>query len=180
VERLVILVFKLLLQLAWVLLKFVLRLVLFAWSGDWHKLDKIAAEVREALEQAKQGSPPAAPSPRARSKSARAPRTSTPGKAGGPWPFEFSPELTELEPAGELEGGEHDAAAGEMHGGEWVGGESVIQPTKSFRPVTRRGPAMPPPPPVSLARAVRDPRALRDAMVLTAALGPRGRSARRF
>lgn len=176
-ERLVILIFKLLLQLTWVLLKLALRVVLFAWSGDWHKLDKIAAQVREALEQAKQGDKPA--SPRASPRSPRAPRTRAPRKPGEPWPFEFSPELTELEPEGELEGGEHDFEGGEIHGGEWTDGEAVIQPTKSFRPVPRKRPP-PPPKVVSLRQAVRDPRAMRDAMVLTAALGRRGRPARRF
>jgi hypothetical protein len=155
-ERLVILVIKLLLKLTWILFRFALRLVLFAWTGDWRKLDKVEAELRDVLTKAKQATPV-----KRQHKSPRAKRPSEQAPQEGRWPFEFAPELTELEPESEARGG-----------------EAVIQPSKSKRSPSKRRP--PPPPELPLRLAIRDPRMVRDAMVLTAVLGPRVRRDRRF
>jgi hypothetical protein len=156
-ERLVIAILKLLLKLAWILFRFGLRLVLFAWSGDWRKLDKLEAELRDALAKAKQGTPV-----KRQHKSTWAKRPAKRAQEEGPWPFEFAPELTALEPDSELQGGE----------------ASVGQPIKLRRLPGKRRP--PPTPELPLALALRDPKLIRDAMVLTAVLGPRTRRARRF
>ncbi len=166
-ERLVVLVLKLLLQLAWVLLRLVLRVVLFLWTKDWHKLDKVEAQVREAIESARAEQAPK--SPQAMAKSPRAPRTKPPRATPdrGPWPFEFAPEITDDEPQSELQGGEALMPSG---------ARTVIQPTK--RAPRRKAPA--PRKELPLALAVHDPRTIRDAMVLTAVLGRRDRRDRRF
>lgn len=163
-ERLVLALLKLVLKLTWILFKFALRVVLFAWSGDWKKLDKIEAELREVLAKAKNPQPVQR---QHRSPKAKAPSKRAPATGQGPWPFEFAPELTE------------DEGPGEIGGSEITGGESVSQPTKA-RPRARR--RLPPPPPkeLPLALALRQPSTVRDAMVLTAVLGPRGRRDRRF
>ncbi|HEX5659625.1 MAG TPA: hypothetical protein VFX59_20655 [Polyangiales bacterium] len=159
-ERLVIALLKLVLKLAWMLFRLALRLVLFAWTGDWRKLDKVEAELRELITKAKQ---PQTVQRQHRSPRARPQAKQAPPRDDEAWPFEFAPELTELEPTGEL-----------------VGGEAMTRPMPP--PVQPGLPRRPPPPPreLPLALALRQPRVMRDAMVLTAALGPRGRRDRRF
>jgi hypothetical protein len=79
-----------------------------------------------------------------------------------PWPFEFAPELSEREPDDELRGG-----------------ETVIQPTFAPRSAARKR-RQAPSRDLPLALALRDPRVVRDAMVLTALLGRPARPGRRF
>ncbi|HEY6876495.1 MAG TPA: hypothetical protein VI299_00700 [Polyangiales bacterium] len=156
-EQLVIYLLKLLFQLAFVLLKFAVRVVLFAWTGDWHKLDKVLQRARELLKQAREEEAQAA-APATRPKRVRKPRKARPE---GPWPFEFNPELTSPEPDQEL-----------------VGGEALTQAGGVRRPPPPSG--RPPPRVQPLAQAIRQPGMLRDAMVLTALLGPRTRRGRHF
>jgi hypothetical protein len=144
------------------LLKLVARLVLFAWSGDWHKLDKLIARWREIVAELRREPAPPQPEKSGRKRAPRPPRRrATRPAPDTAWPFEYPDELTRSEPLEELRGG-----------------ESVIE---SALPGSRRAAAAPrraeararPPAQLPLALAIRDPRVLRDAMVLTAALGPR-------
>jgi hypothetical protein len=143
------------------LLKLLLRLVLFAWSGDWHKLDKLQAQWREFLEQARKGEVSGQKQAPKRVRVPRAPRKPAPRREGGPpppqpevaWPFEFAPEAIEEEPGEELVGGE-------------LAARTQLVPTVP-RAARRAGKELP------LALALREPRMQRDAMVLAAALGRR-------
>lgn len=175
-EKLVILLIKLALQLAWVVLRFAVRVVLFAWSGDWHKLDKLEAQLREALAEARKETkpvrparPPRAPkSPGANPRSVRAQRSRPRASTAAPWPFDFPSELTELEPEQELQGGETTLAREPARVARAVPSKRV----PAERPAARA--------PLPMALALRQPRMVHDAMVLTALLGPRGRRDRRF
>lgn len=143
-------------------LKLLLRLVLFAWSGDWHKLDKLQAQWREFLEQARKGDVPGQKQAPRRVRVPRPPKRRAPWlEAGAPpsqpevaWPFEFDPEVLEEEP--------HE----ELAGGELVGQGPQLVPTVP-RVARRASKELP------LALALREPRMQRDAMVLAAALGRR-------
>jgi len=172
-------------QLLFLLLKGLLKLVLYAVTGKWVDLDKLKEQL---LEQAKQRSPEAP------GRRARPARPVFQRKAGGPtsrpirpsartaqqgdepeqpaWPFAFEDELRELESDDELLELESDA--------EEQGGEQPVQHHAQHHPTFKRRPmpglAKPgvTAKPRSLARAFRDPHTVREAIVLGAALGRRG------
>lgn len=171
-------------ELVIVLLKLLVQLVLYAFTGKWHRFGndddqptnegtarerprsargKAIAEVladlrdpgaarealRKALAERLRGMPAELGSPVQK-------RAST---TQAPWLFEFPDEYVEAEPTSEREGGEAPTS------------QPIFQRPK---PPTRPPPVPARGRPRSIARAVRDRQTLRAAIVLGAALGPRG------
>jgi hypothetical protein len=160
-------------ELVIVLLKLLVQLVLYAFTGKWHRFG----------ESDDPSVPPAAGQPR--SKPARARKAiagaladlrdpaaarealrkaladrlrGTPAEAQAPWLFEFADEYVEAEPSSELEGGEVNAS------------QPIFQrpPKRRPQPVLGRAAGR-----RSIASAVRDRQCLTKAVLLGAALAPR-------
>jgi hypothetical protein len=162
-------------ELVIVLLKLLVQLVLYAFTGKWHHLGKEddqpakASTARERPRSA-QGKKAIAKAladlrdPRAAREALRKALAErlrgTPGETQAPWLFEFPDEYVEPEPTSEGEGGEAPS------------NQPIFQrpkpPTRPL-PVPARGGR-----PRSLARAVRDCQTVRTAIVLGEALAPRG------
>jgi hypothetical protein len=164
-------------ELVIVLLKLLVQLVLYAFTGKWHRLGNHD-------DQPAPPASPARPRPKRQAKGARKsiagaladlrdPRAARdalrralaeriegmPAETQAPWLFEFPDEYVEPEPNHEVVGGEVPAS------------QPIFQ-----RPKQARRPPKPPSPgrPRSIANAVRDRQTVRKALVLGAALGPRG------
>ena len=158
---------RVLLRLLLGLLKLVFQLVLFVATGSWVKFEK---------------RPPAQPTPdatkpaRPQRKQARREQTGRPARAplftpatkrppapstDAPWPFEFAPELSDPEPYAEEGRTIHAAQA--LLAARRARAKLNVPALTSVREPKR-----------SVASALRDRRTVREALVLGAALGPRG------
>ncbi|MEY4508697.1 MAG: hypothetical protein RLZZ450_819 [Pseudomonadota bacterium] len=162
-------------ELVIVLLKLLVQLVLYAFTGKWHHFGKAddqpasTGTARERPKPARAGSALAGAladlrDPRAAREALRKALAErlrgSPAEAQAPWLFEFPDEYVEAEPSSEGMGGEAPASS-----------PPIFQRPK---PATR-----PPPAPArggrrrSIASAIRDRQTLRAAIVLGDALAPR-------
>lgn len=157
-----------------VLLKLLVQLVLYAFTGKWHRFgdneDQPAPSTSGPVQTQPSRARKAIAGALADLRDPRAAREAlrkalaerlrgTPAEAQAPWLFEFEDEYVEVEPSSEV-----------------AGGEAPPTPPIFQRPKPkRRAPAVPGrgAGPRSIASAVRDRQTLRKAVVLGSALAPR-------
>jgi hypothetical protein len=150
---------RLLLKLVIEVLKLLLQLVLWAVTGTWHRLGKKAGETKKAKPQ----QPRQKDRVKAPAGAALAPARRPDLAEHVPWEFVFQAEQTEREP-----GSEEEAQAFE---------DQRIARRKRAAARAREKLQVPALPPArrSIRSALHDPKTVRQALVLGAALGPRGR-----